>query len=62
MVLTWSNSGVAYLEPTQTSTMELFAAYDFYPLIVFTKKSIADILLGSRYASACTLLSSNTDL
>ena len=29
MVLTWSNSGVAYLEPNKTSTMEFFAAYDF---------------------------------
>ena len=44
----------AYLEPYQTSKMELFAktANAWKQLIIFAKCSILDVWQGSEYASA----------
>ena len=44
----------AYLEPYQTSKMEIFAkiANAWKPLIIFAKCSILDVWEGSEYASA----------
>ena len=43
----------AYLEPLQTSKLELFAKIvnGFKPLTVFSKSSILDVSSGSKYAS-----------
>ena len=47
------NISEVYLEPCQTSKMELFAKVvnSFYPQTSFSKSSILDIYLGTEWAS-----------
>ena len=52
MIVSFDNSLIMWqLEPSGTSTMELFLQYQLTALFIFAKKPIVTVRLGSKYAT-----------